>query len=162
MFQFVLPEHLKQGFGCVNIFSNFFGLPVHFSKSVPVQISKSDSDEHCLSAHGLFDENDLAIFLLICITKLQILVQMCYIHTPLVQLFNMAYQLYNTGYFQHLCFWNKDLLMQKYTTYSEFELYGYKPEHFPKSVPVTKQNFEKKFTLNTWFKCSGKKNINTS
>jgi hypothetical protein len=88
------------------------------------------SGVHCLTAHGLFDESDLATFLLICIRKLQILVQMCYIHTPLVQLFNMAYQLYNTGYFQHLCFWNKDLLMQKYTTYSEFELYGYKPEHF--------------------------------
>jgi hypothetical protein len=57
------------------------------------------SGVYCLTAHGLFDESDLAIFLLICIRKLQILVQMCYIHAPLVQLFNMAYQLYNTEYF---------------------------------------------------------------
>jgi hypothetical protein len=33
-----------------------------FQKCSGVQISKSVSDEHCLTAHELFDENDLAIF----------------------------------------------------------------------------------------------------
>jgi hypothetical protein len=100
VFQIFFTGTLKISIHVCKYFLNFFWVTsTLFQKCSGVQISKSVSDELCLTGHGLFDESDLAIFLLICIRKLQILVQMCYIHAPLVQLFNMAYQLYNTEYF---------------------------------------------------------------